>query len=138
MTNPEQRVLDDIDALVDWQMEEGHRRGDGPGSLTSAPIDRSIPPGNPHVRAALWNRISALVGDFWAVPDDPLAPERPEAYVGEIYTLGGDSTSPETIRIERGDRVGWQGSDGVVHQTVVEDFTVSPSGEWSFETSSLE
>lgn len=28
--NPEQRVIDDIDALVDWQIEEGRKRGDGP------------------------------------------------------------------------------------------------------------
>jgi hypothetical protein len=28
--NPEQSVLDAIDELVDWQLEEGRRRGDGP------------------------------------------------------------------------------------------------------------
>ncbi|WP_330253114.1 hypothetical protein OG874_00415 [Nocardia sp. NBC_00565] len=70
--------------------------------------------------------------------NDPLAPERPDAFVGEIYTPGGDNSNPETIRIERGDRVGWQGSDGVLHQTVVNDFTVTPSGEWTFMTSPLE
>ena len=28
--NPEQPVLDEIARLVDWQLEEGRRRGDGP------------------------------------------------------------------------------------------------------------
>lgn len=28
--NPEQPVLDEIAALVDWQIEEGRKRGDGP------------------------------------------------------------------------------------------------------------
>lgn len=31
MTLPEQPVLDEIDRLVSWQIEEGQRRGDGPG-----------------------------------------------------------------------------------------------------------
>ncbi|MFC8531904.1 hypothetical protein [Nocardia sp. NPDC057227] len=30
MANPEQPVLDEIDRLVSWQIEEGQRRGDGP------------------------------------------------------------------------------------------------------------
>lgn len=30
MTLPEQPVLDEIDRLVSWQIEEGQRRGDGP------------------------------------------------------------------------------------------------------------
>ncbi|MFC9432723.1 hypothetical protein [Nocardia sp. NPDC057030] len=34
--NPEQRVLDAIDELVDWQMAEGRRRGDGPARAVPA------------------------------------------------------------------------------------------------------
>lgn len=30
MSRPEQPVIDEIDRLVSWQIEEGQRRGDGP------------------------------------------------------------------------------------------------------------
>ena len=34
--NPEQPVLDAIAELVDWQLEEGRRRGDGPAATGTA------------------------------------------------------------------------------------------------------
>lgn len=40
--NREQWVIDEIDALVDWQFEEGRRRGDGPRpSETALTNDKS-------------------------------------------------------------------------------------------------
>ena len=35
--NREQWGIDEIDALVDWQFEEGRRRGDGPRPSETAP-----------------------------------------------------------------------------------------------------
>ncbi|WP_305780035.1 hypothetical protein [Nocardia nova] len=57
--NPEQHVLDAIDELVDWQLEEGHRRGDGP----DAEIEDSTPGGPPPSRIQLWDADFNLIAD---------------------------------------------------------------------------
>lgn len=63
-------------------------------------------------------------------------PEPIEAYIGEVFTPGGDNSNPPTVRIARGDRIGWQDQDGTVHTTIVEDFDEFPrgSGGWTFVT----
>lgn len=42
MTNPEQPVLDAIAELVDWQLEEGRRRGDGPAARPRTPTESTL------------------------------------------------------------------------------------------------
>ncbi|MCZ4586356.1 hypothetical protein HJ581_0005765 [Rhodococcus opacus] len=54
--NREQRIIDEIDALVEWQIEEGHRRGDGPRPSETAPTSDN----DTESVAALHNAISRV------------------------------------------------------------------------------
>ncbi|MBF6213743.1 hypothetical protein IU487_22255 [Nocardia puris] len=40
MSNPEQRVLDEIDALVDWQIEQGKQRGDNRPEIVGPDLEQ--------------------------------------------------------------------------------------------------
>lgn len=74
--NPEQPVLDAIAELVDWQLEEGRRRGDGPAGVVD-PValrpewldgpswrDMAAMPGfTPSPRMRLWSEDGSLIAD---------------------------------------------------------------------------
>ena len=98
--NPEQHVLDAIDALehdeiaelVTWQLEEGRRRGDGPAA-TQMRTNRAAP---------------RIPYQEWFAPAD--APYR------------------DHVQMEPGDRVGWVDADGALHVDAVREHREDPPG----------
>lgn len=58
MSNPEQPVLDEIDHLVEWQMDEGRKRGDGPFDPARELFD------------ALFVGVAEVVAEMAATADD--------------------------------------------------------------------
>jgi hypothetical protein len=109
MTNPEQHVIDEIDRLVDWQIEEGRKRGDDPPEFNVSfriPTREELEEFRAHMERL--RRARAVV-----VPPD--APYQ------------------EWREFEPGERVGWQLSDGTVRVGVVEEHREDPpgSGNWT-------
>lgn len=123
MTNPEQPVLDEIAELVDWQMEEGRKRGD------NRPED--------HVAAMLSVLSPEQLADI-------------NATIAELEQLRGGMRGPVQVpedapyqewrEFQPGERVGWQLPDGTVRVEVVAEHREDPpgSGRWTMTIGDVE
>jgi hypothetical protein len=107
--NPEQPVLDAIDELVDWQIEEGRKR-EGKRPRFELP---------PYVEA-------------FATPVDPEAFARTLAQLEELRALVG-VPAEEPPMPEPGDRMMYADVDGTVQVGVVKEHREDPpgSGSWT-------
>lgn len=108
MSNPEQPILDAIDELVDWQMEEGRRRGDGPLSDLVGPYDVDV-------TAAL------------ATLEELRETRR------RMRQRRADAPYQEMPELHEGDRVGYVVADGTLLTGTVRKYEEIPpdSGNWT-------
>lgn len=89
MSNPEQPILDAIDELVEWQMEEGRRRGDGPLHEVEGGY-YGLPPSQEFTTDALHDdlRRGALVIDIWE-PKCSCCRDRPDVHAENMRRWRG-------------------------------------------------
>lgn len=115
MTNPEQRVLDDIDALVDWQIEEGRKRGDGHAEDPVAAMLRILSPEQ-------LADINATIAEL----------EQLRGGMRRPMQVPEDAPYQEWRKLEPGEQVGWQLPDGTVRVEAVAEHREDPpkSGNW--------
>ncbi|WP_227979956.1 hypothetical protein [Nocardia spumae] len=88
MSTPEQPVLDEITRLVDWQLEEGRRRGDGPESMGSGPSWRKLLADDWAPARAAW--FSAVPEMVIGTGDGPRGGSRSTPMLDTIDTASGE------------------------------------------------
>lgn len=108
--NPEQPILDAIDELVEWQLEEGRKRGDG----QEDPVAAMLRVLSPKQLADISVTIAVL--------------EQLRSGMRRPVEVPEDAPYQEWREFEPGERVGWQLADGTVRVGVVEEHREYPPG----------